>query len=96
MMAIRILIKREIEPGNETRLNDLLWRLRAKAMQTRGYISGETLRSLEHPNRFLVISTWNSLDEWKAWEADPERKALQDRIDSLLRRPSTTELYVYN
>ena len=74
----------------------LLLKLRAKAMQTAGYISGETLRSLENPDCFLVISTWNSLAEWKAWEADPERKQLQGQIDSLLRSPSTTEIYVYS
>lgn len=94
-MAIRILISRVVDPGNEVKLNTLLWQLRAKAMQAKGYISGETLRSLDDPNSFMVISTWNSLDEWKAWEANRERKALQDEIDRLLRFPSKTQLYIY-
>ena len=94
-MAIRILISRVVDPGNEVKLNTLLWQLRAKAMQAGGYISGETLRSLDDPNSFLVSSTWNSLDEWKAWEANRERKALQDEIDRLLRFPSKTQLYIY-
>lgn len=94
-MAIRILIHREIEPGKELRLNQLLLRLRAKAMQAGGYISGETLRSLDNPHSFLVISTWDSLEEWRAWEANPERKQLQDEIDQLLRAPSRSEVYVY-
>jgi heme-degrading monooxygenase HmoA len=95
-MAIRILITRVVDPGSEFKLNNLLWQLRAKAMQAKGYISGETLRSLDDPNSFLVISTWNSLDDWKAWETDRERKVIQDEIDKLLRFPSKTQLYIYS
>lgn len=95
-MAIRILISRVIEPGHEFKLNNLLLQLRAKAMQARGYISGETLRSLDDPNAFLVISTWNSLDDWKAWETNRERKTIQDEIEKLLRSPSKTQLYIYS
>ena len=76
-MAIRVLIEREIEPGRELQLNQLLLQLRAKAMRARGYISGETLRSLDNPNKFLVISTWNSLADWETWDNDTERKKLQ-------------------
>ena len=64
-MAIRVLIERRIVPENQPLLSSLLMRLRSKAMQARGYISGETLRSLQDPNEYLVISTWNSLDDWK-------------------------------
>jgi heme-degrading monooxygenase HmoA len=94
-MAIRVLIEREIEPGRELQLNQLLLQLRAKAMRARGYISGETLRSLDNPNKFLVISTWNSLADWETWDNDTERKKLQKELDDLLRYPSKTSVYIY-
>ncbi len=94
-MAVRVFIEREIDPGNEIKLHNLLLQLRAKAMQARGYISGETLRSVDDPNRFLVISTWNSLEEWRNWENNPDRKAIQDEIDKVLRAPSRASVYVY-
>jgi hypothetical protein len=48
-MAIRVLMEREIEHGNENRLNQLLMELRSKALSAKGYVSGETLRLLDHP-----------------------------------------------
>ena len=94
-MAIRILIERKIIPGNELLLNDLLMKLRAKAMNAKGYISGETLRSLDDVNTYVVISTWNSLEEWKAWTENKDRREIQARIDALLKAPATHRVYAY-
>ena len=95
-MAIRVLIERKIAPENEPGLADLLRKLRSRAMLAKGYISGETLRSFDDPNEYLVISTWNSLDDWRRWEADKERQEIQDQIDSLLRAPAVQRVFVYN
>jgi heme-degrading monooxygenase HmoA len=95
-MTIRVLIERKIITENEPSLNNLLMKLRGKAMLAKGYISGETLRSLDDPNEYLVISTWNSLQDWKTWEADKERQEIQSQIDSLLRAPSIQRVFVYN
>jgi heme-degrading monooxygenase HmoA len=94
-MAIRVIIERQVVQGNELKLNSLLMELRSKAMLAKGYISGETLRSLMDPNTFIVISTWNSLEDWKAWEQSNERKAIQAKIDELLRSPSKHQVYAY-
>jgi len=94
-MAIRVLIERRIVPGNELALSDLLIKLRSKAMHAKGYISGETLRSVDDPFEYLVISTWNSLDDWKNWEADKERKEIQGEIDNLLPTPSIKRIFIY-
>ncbi len=95
-MTIRVLIERRTVPKNEPRLNNLLMKLRAKAMLAKGYISGETLRSLDDPNEYLVISTWNNLRDWKQWEADTERQEIQGQIDSLLQTPSIHRIFVYS
>jgi len=95
-MAIRVLIERKVVLENEPALNNLLMKLRGKAMLAKGYISGETLRSLDDPNEYLVISTWTSLKDWKKWEADQERQEIQSQIDSLLRAPSIQRVFVYN
>ena len=95
-MAIRVLIERKIDTENEPSLGNLLRKLRSKAMSAKGYISGETLRSLNDPNEYLVISTWNSLDDWRRWEADKERQEIQSEIDSLLRAPAVQRVFVYD
>ena len=94
-MAIRVIIERKTIPGNELLLNDLLMKLRTKAMTANGYISGETLRSLEDSNVYIVISTWNSVEEWKAWADNKDRKDVQAKIDALLKAPAVHRVYVY-
>ena len=95
-MAIRVLIERKIVPENQPSLNNLLMKLRGKAMLAKGYISGETLRSLDDSTEYLVISTWNTLDDWKKWESDQERQDIQGQIDNLLRVPSVHRVFVYD
>jgi heme-degrading monooxygenase HmoA len=87
-MAIKVIIERQSIPGNDLKLNELLMQLRSKAMRANGYITGETLRSVDDPNVCIVISTWNSLDDWKAWFENKDRKEIQHEVDGLLRVPS--------
>jgi heme-degrading monooxygenase HmoA len=94
-MAIRIIIERRTIPGSELALNELLMQLRAEAMKARGYISGETLRALDDPDHFIVISTWDSLEDWKNWEKNQRRREIQEKIDVLLRVPSMHRIFVY-
>ena len=95
-MSIKIIIERHTIPGNELSLSELLMELRAEAMKAKGYITGETLRSLDDSNKYIVISTWESLEHWRAWEKNEKRKEIQERIDALLRAPSAHHIYVYD
>jgi antibiotic biosynthesis monooxygenase (ABM) superfamily enzyme len=49
-MAIKVLIKRRIRSGKENELREVMKELRSIAIRTIGYISGETLRSIEEPS----------------------------------------------
>ena len=92
-MAIRVLIEREVDPGQEGKLQTLLKQVRGKAVAAKGYISGETLRAANKPNKFLVISTWSSLDEWKEWQGSADRKEFQEVLGKLLLSPEKTTVY---
>ncbi|HOV86122.1 MAG TPA: antibiotic biosynthesis monooxygenase [Syntrophobacteraceae bacterium] len=94
-MAIRVLVEREIEPGNELKLHQTLTKLRAEATLAKGYISGETLRALDNPNKFLVISTWNSIEDWKNWQNNAKRKKFQEELRELMRCAEKTIVYTY-
>ncbi len=94
-MTIRVLIEREVEPGQEVRLQQVLTQSRIKAMKAKGYISGETLRAFDNPNRFLVISNWSSADDWKAWEKDPERAKLHNEMAPLLIGKEKCTIYTH-
>jgi len=94
-MAVRIIIDRKVKKGKEPSLSKLLRDLRLKAIASKGYISGETLRASDDPQNYIVISTWQGVDEWKNWEKNPERKKIQARIEKLMARPTKTKIYVY-
>ena len=91
-MAIKSLIHRKIKPGREKDLSEAVKELRSKAIHAQGYISGETLRSIEDPSVHLVISTWKSIEDWVD---NPERKALEQKIDAILEEPSKITPYEY-
>jgi len=94
-MVVRIIIDRKVKKGKESDFSKLLRELRSKAIPSKGYISGETLRSLADPHNYIVITTWQSVDEWKRWEKDPERKKIQAKIEKLMARPTKTKIYIY-
>jgi heme-degrading monooxygenase HmoA len=94
-MAIKILIRRKIKPGKEKELSDAVRELRSKAIHAQGFISGETLRSVEDPSLHLVISTWKSVEDWNNWFNTPERKASQQKIDAILEEPTRITPYQY-
>ncbi len=94
-MAVKIIIKRRIPKGKESELLPLLIQLRSKATTQPGYISGETWRNVDNPKEYLVIGTWQSADNWKAWEASQERAELQGKIDALLGEKTEYAIYFY-
>ena len=94
-MAVKILIQRKVKPGKEKELNETVRNLRSKAIHAEGYISGETLCSIEDPSVHLVTSTWKSLEDWNHWADSPERKAFQQKTDAMLEEPTKIAPYKY-
>jgi heme-degrading monooxygenase HmoA len=94
-MAVRIIIDRKVKKGKESEFSELLKQLRSKAVSSKGYISGETLRALSDHHNYIVISTWQRADDWKNWEKDPEKKKIQARIEKIMVRPTKTKIYVH-
>ena len=93
-MAIRVLMKRVVKGGNRRPLHQLLRELRTLALTRPGYISGETLVSMNQPGTGRVISTWSSSEAWQAYENVPERRAILEVIDELLVEPRDTTIWV--
>lgn len=90
---IRVIIERQCQPGKEKELRDLLLEMRSVGMRQHGYISGETLREVDNPLNFIVISTWITLDAWKAWQTSRQRLIIEEMIDSLLTAPRTVRVF---
>ena len=94
-MAIKIIIKRIVPEEKEKYLTPLLKQLRALATNQPGYISGETLKRMDNPGEYLVISTWQSIGDWNRWILSEDKKGVQDKIDVLLGKKTEYEVYTY-
>jgi len=94
-MTVKIIIDRKIKKGKEAEFFDQLKQLRSKAVSSKGYISGETLRALSDRHNYVVVSSWQSADDWKNWEKNLERMKIQARIEKIMMRPTKTKIYVH-
>ena len=94
-MAVKIFIKRSIPPDRADDLMPLFQKLRSVAMNQPGYISGETLQSVDSPGEIVVISTWQTVDDWQRWVNHKERLKIQDQIDMLLGKKTEYKVYQY-
>ncbi len=92
-MAIKVLIERRVKAGHEETVWNMLRDLRGQAVRMRGYMYGETWRSLEDPRVFVVVSVWGGRVYWENWLNDEFRQKMDERINLLLRRPSAARIF---
>ncbi len=92
-MSVKIVIKRYVPANQAEELTPLLRDMRALATKETAYVCGETLKRVDGRGEYLVISTWQSLDDWNQWINNDQRKVIQAKIDTLLGEP--TEYAVY-
>ena len=79
-MAVKILIKRKVKDGNTRAASRLLIKNRNDVMNQPGYISSETMRSLDDPDQIVVVSMWQSKEAWDNWKNSETRKANENEF----------------
>ena len=94
-MSIKVLIRRNVPEAKAKEIIPLFRRMRAIATSQPGYISGETLKSSDRPEVFLVISSWQSSDDWEKWLISKDRQEVQSEIDTLLGGRTEYEVFHY-
>ena len=77
-------------------LGPLLAEARKLAFRQPGYISGETMRNVDDPYEYLVISTWKSVEDWERWFANEDRAEIEGKIDTVLGAPTEYRVYSYD
>jgi antibiotic biosynthesis monooxygenase (ABM) superfamily enzyme len=92
-LAVKIFIKRSVPADKAPKLLPLLQRLRTLAMHQPGYISGETLQGIDDTGEYIVISTWQSVENWQQWATSQTRNELQNQIDAVLNEKTEYEIY---
>jgi heme-degrading monooxygenase HmoA len=92
-MAVKIFIKRHVKENRVDDAYTLLNKIRSHAMNQPGYISGETLVNHYDYRSITVISTWQSVEDWIAWEESDESPTNEAQLESLLEEPTKFEVY---
>ena len=90
---IRVMIERHCQPGKEKQLRDLLLELRSAGMRQPGYITGETLREADNPSVFMVISSWITLEAWKAWQTSRQRLLIEEMMEPLIKESRKVRVF---
>ena len=92
-MAIHVVIKRKYKVSHPEKLIPLLNELNERAKIQEGYISTKTLQSIENNDDYLVISKWETEENWQAWFKSKERRNLQGNVDSLIGERTFYEIF---
>jgi quinol monooxygenase YgiN len=92
-MPIKIIIKRTVPKSKARELVPLFNQIRHLAEKQPGHITSITLKSLDKPDTFLVISDWASTIAWAKWLENKAVKEIRDKIDSLLGEKTKFETY---
>jgi len=91
---VKVLIRRQTKENTEVEVHDSLVEYRVAAMRQPGYVSGETLVNTRDPREILVISTWRSLEHWKAWQRSTQRAELAKSLGPLIAEEQVTSYYI--
>lgn len=88
MALIKIIIERKIKRGMEEEFKKLMEDVFSRAVHTDGFISGETLQSVDDPNVYVTISQWKDISYWNTWINSTERKKRQGEYEKILSEPT--------
>ena len=93
-MAVSIIIKRTIkDQATAMELAPLIVQLRSKATVQPGFLTDQTFSSLDFDGEHLIISTWNTLEDWNKWMHNDQRLEIQRQVDKLLGEKTVYRYY---
>jgi heme-degrading monooxygenase HmoA len=92
-MAVHVVIKRKFRMNRPDEILPLLKELNQRARVQPGYVSTNTLQSTEDLGDYLVVSVWETTEDWNNWFRNPERKEIQDQVDSLIGERTFYEVF---
>ena len=93
-MAVMILSKRLFKIDQKEKLLPLFKDLSDLAKKQNGFISRVTFSSLTDPGEYIVISEWETVDDWRNWMDKKETRKIQGKIDSVLGEKTFFDVYL--
>jgi len=95
-MLVKVFIKRRFKEGNLKEIFTQLRKIRSDAMRREGYVSGETLVEIDDPKKVMVVSIWQTMEDWLEWKKDAVRIERNKELEKMLKTPTEYEAYAYS
>jgi len=92
-MTVHVVIKRKLIINDPEKLIPLMKELSGRAKLQKGYISTDTLQSVDNPGEYLVVSRWETEEDWLSWFQSKERRDIQGKVDSLIGERTFYEVF---
>jgi len=91
-MSVKILIRRKFKIEALKNASAMLIKARTNAMGNQGYISTETLVNYDDPQSVLILSMWQSKDDWDRYRDSDTRKEHEDKYADMFEGSTEYEI----
>ena len=92
-MTVKVIIKRKFKEGHLREAAQMLIQARNNAMTEDGYISSETLSNCDDPNEIVVLSMWETRQDWWRYKDSRARQELERQFEELMEEQTRTISY---
>lgn len=87
-MTVKVVLEhRTKNRENSRKLINMIKNVHHVVIQQPGFISSETFEDADDPCHVIIITSWNKLEDWKAWDESKERAETRPPIEQLLAQP---------
>ena len=93
-MSVRFVLDVRVKPGSRDDLMRAYAALRARVEQEPGLLSHQLCEAIDDPERWLVISEWESLDASTGWDRSDEHRRLIGPMRACFDQASSTKFQV--
>ena len=91
-MSVKILIRRKFKKEALKNASAMLIKARTNAMGNQGYISTETLVNYDDPQLVIILSMWQSKDDWDRYRDSDTRKEHEDKYADMFEGSTEYEI----
>jgi len=91
-MSVKIMIRRKFKEAALKDASAMLMKARINAMGHQGYISTETLVNYDDPRSVIILSMWQSREDWDRYAESDERRAHEDKYGELFEGSTEYEV----
>lgn len=81
---IKIMIERQVAVDLEKHYQQCAKSTLQTAMNSHGFLSGESLQDHNDPNHRIIFATYRTLNDWLQWHQSKQRQEIMDQLRPML------------